>query len=120
MSDLNVEMTLNFDWIWKLNGRRNLTLLNVEIPDETLFQRSNYDVCRLLQRWNYDVGFWSADVFNQIQNNFNVGTTSYACWDGFLYMTLYQFSIYMTAINLDRLFAKHFLKLKEDRISVGS
>ena len=67
-----------------------------------------------------NVDIWSADVFNQIQHNFNVGTTSYACWDGFLYMTLYQFNFYMTAINLDRLFAKHFLKLKKDRISVGS
>ena len=47
MSDLNVEMTLNFDWIWKLNGRRN-----PDVVSTLKFRRCfNIEILTLFQCW---------------------------------------------------------------------
>ena len=47
MSDLNVEMTLNFDWIWKLNGRRN-----PDVVSTLNFRRCfNIEILTLFQCW---------------------------------------------------------------------
>lgn len=80
---INVEKTLNFGWIWKLNGCWTMTLddqrwANV---DATLIQRWINVDARFNQRWIFSI-FCSniTSLYSVIQTYFMVRNSLQLCW----------------------------------------